>query len=178
VAQGGIAFIRITKALILVNDGVGACLTSCDYTDMIAHETGHTIGAGHSNVSSALMAPIIVRGRCGAFQADDVDFAQCAYEGTPSTCQKLPPFITSVTPAITKRGKVRAVVNGRRFTKGTKVEIDSGSGFVQAPKTRWKSKRKVIGLNVGAIWPAGVPVTVRVVRKATDCASNEIVISR
>lgn len=79
---------KIVSGAIMVNNGVGACLNSCDFKDMIAHETGHTIGFGHTNVSTALMAPFIVSGRCGVLQPDDLAGAACLYPAAagPLTC--------------------------------------------------------------------------------------------
>jgi len=249
-----IPYNRITVGAIVVNNGVGSCENSCDYLDMIAHETGHTIGAGHSAVGSALMAPFLASGRCGATQPDDEDFAVCVYPQAGLTCSAgasptsgrhplnvgfnphrlggVAPFtfawdfgdggidtaefathtytapgiftasvtvmdansqsctdsididvqpclasdVTSVTPKF-KGGLLKAVVLGSGFLKGTAVEIDAGSGFVAAPRTVKKSKRKVIGKDVEAIWPPGTPVMVRVV-SATGCPSNAISATR
>lgn len=87
-AKGNPTFGQILFARILMNNGVGSCssIDSCDYTGIIAHETGHTIGAGHSDVPSALMFPFINTGQCGIPAADDIAFAQCAYQETALSC--------------------------------------------------------------------------------------------
>jgi hypothetical protein len=69
------------------------------------------------------------------------------------------------------------VVLGSGFRKKSTVEIDAGSGFVPAPVTVFKRKTKVVGKDVEAIWPAGVPVNVRVV-SPTGCPSNAIPVTR
>ena len=85
-AKGSPSFQKITKGRILLNNGLAPCLDSCDYTDMIAHETGHTIGAGHTDDPSALMYPQIHHGQCGALAPDDEAFAQCFYPQIPFQC--------------------------------------------------------------------------------------------
>jgi hypothetical protein len=85
-AKGNPNFERISNAKVMINNGTGSCLSACDYTSMITHETGHTIGAGHSGDPTALMAPFLIHGVCGALQADDLAFAQCVYPLTVLTC--------------------------------------------------------------------------------------------
>ena len=69
---------HITRAGITVQDGAG-CISSCDYTTMIAHETGHTIGFDHSQYSDQLMSAVLVNGICGNPQSDDIEAALCLY---------------------------------------------------------------------------------------------------
>ena len=168
--RGNVDFGHVIAGRILVNNGVGSCLNTCNYRDMIAHETGHILGADHSNVSGALMGPYLANGRCGALQGDDVDFAVCAYAGTPAPCD--PPTITRAY-ARSVDGILRAVVLGTGFSSGDRVEIDSGGGFVAAKRTVLKSSVKILGMNVKSIWPKAVPVQVRVVTPA-GCASSAI----
>jgi hypothetical protein len=170
--QGGLSFGRITAGRILVNNGVGSCLSSCNYQDMVTHESGHMLGAGHSTNSSALMAPFLASGRCGALQLDDLGFSQCSYEGAATPCAGPSPVITSVQ-AVRRKGIWKAKVFGSGFTKGAIVQIDSGSGWASAPKTVFKKKRKVIGKDVETIWPVSLIVSVRVTLP-TGCESNII----
>lgn len=86
VAMGTPTFERITSAKIMVNNGTGNCLDPCDYTEMIAHETGHTLGAGHSLDVDALMRAFLHHGLCGEPRPDDAAFAQCVYPQTQMTC--------------------------------------------------------------------------------------------
>lgn len=171
--KGNPSFNRITAGRILVNNGVGSCMNSCNYKDMIAHETGHTIGADHSSVAGSLMAATLVYGRCGVLQTDDLSFAHCVYPGS-SSC--VPAVVASVIPKI-KYGILRAVVQGSGFRKHSIVQIDAGGGFVPAPTTVFRRKTKVVGKDVEAIWPAGVPVDVRVM-SPTGCPSNAITVTR
>jgi hypothetical protein len=253
--MGSPSFQKIVYSKITINNGVGACLSQCDYTEMVAHETGHTLGAGHTSVPGSLMLPSLAHGYCGTLRSDDIAFATCAYPQTELGCDATasktwggpppvtptfhagatagvppytyawtfgdggtattaapshayttastftasvtvtdsnsqtctdsvdvtvltckPPIISSVTPKYIN-GTWRAVVIGTNFKTGTKVEIDSGSGFVRAPTTKYFSTTKVVGRDVGAIWPQGVDVTVRAVNP-NGCPSNPISISR
>jgi PKD domain-containing protein/matrixin len=249
-----LAFNKIVRAAIEVNTGTGSCLNSCDYEDMIAHETGHTIGADHSADTQALMAPFLVHLRCGAPMTDDLKFAQCVYpqlflacnvsasptvgrhpldvafnpgrtggtgpftfdwefgdggsdtaelpthtylgpgiftaqvtvtDSNLDTCTDsidinvqpcLPPTVTSATAKL-KSGVLRAVVLGSGFLRHATVQIDSGGGFVSAPKTSFKRKTKVVGVNVAPLWPAGAPVMIRVL-SPTGCPSNAVSVTR
>jgi hypothetical protein len=173
-AKGSPAFGRIAKGFVLINNGVGSCLNSCNYEDMVAHEVGHSIGAGHSFVPGALMGPTLVPGRCGVLQPDDVAFAQCVYPGAAGSCTG--PLVTGATARF-RRGIWRAAVAGTGFRKGTIVEIDAGSGFVAAPRTVFRTRRKVVGRDVETIWPAGPLVSVRVVSPA-GCPSNAVFAGR
>lgn len=85
-AKGNPSFGRIVNSKILVNNGVGTCLTGCDFTEMIAHETGHTLGAGHTTVVGSLMQATLHSGFCGVLGPDDQAFAQCAYPQTELSC--------------------------------------------------------------------------------------------
>ena len=254
-AMGSPSFQKIMYSKITINNGVGACLSQCDYTEMVAHETGHTLGAGHTSVPGSLMLPSLAHGFCGTLRSDDIAFAQCAYpqtdccdatatktlgrptahddrpsmparapgfspytyawtfgdggtataaapshayatastftasvtvtDATNETCTDSvditvltckPPTISSVTQKYIN-GTWRAVVIGKNFKTGTKVEFDSGSGFAQAPTTKYFSATKVVGRDVGAVWPQGVEVTVRAVNP-NGCPSNPIVVTR
>jgi len=163
--MGNPTFHKIASAKIMVNNGSGSCLGACDYTSMITHETGHTIGAGHSGDSSALMAAFLNHGICGALQPDDLAFAQCVYPGCASAT------VTSATPVVGTT--VKAIVIGTGFKGGSVVQIDAGSGFVNAPITKRKTGKKLVAKDVGAIWPAGVTVTIRVLGK-TGCESSTL----
>ncbi|MBI3449631.1 MAG: PKD domain-containing protein [Acidobacteria bacterium] len=249
-----IPFLKITKGAIVINKGTGHCLSSCDLEDAVAHETGHTLGSGHSTVGQALMFAFLSSGRCGNLQPDDVDFAVCAYPQQNLTCNVsaspttgraplpvvfnshavggvapytfawdfgdggqdtaalpshsylapgmftaavtvtdansqtclgsipidvqpcLAPVVTSVTPA-TKAAILKAVVVGTGFRNHAVVQIDSGGGFVSAPLTRFVTRKKVVGKDVAAIWPAGIQVMVRVL-SPTGCPSNAVAVTR
>src|SRR6185503_18823876 len=211
----------------------------CDYTSMITHETGHTIGAGHSGNPNALMAPFLVGGICGTLQPDDVAFAQCVYpltvlgcelkasktwtgpapvtvtfspgvtggvgpldfqytmgDGTTETIAApvhtfatpgtftvhmsitdaqdqtcdgsvdvtvqpcLPSTVSSATATVVSTG-IKAAVIGTGFKSGSKVQINAGSGWVDAPVTRRKTGKKLVAKNItDVMWPAGTPVQV------------------
>ncbi len=169
-AKNNPAFGKIRVAKILINNGVGACFDSCDYTEMVAHETGHTLGAGHTSSSGSLMQASLNHGFCGAPRADDLAFAQCAYP-CPGA-----PRITSITPKIVD-GALRAVVVGKKFRANSRVEIDSGGGFVSAPTTKYVLSTKLSARNLDALWPAGMPVSVRVVNP-NGCVSNPTSVTR
>ncbi len=173
-AKGSPAFVRITKGGIVVNSGVGGCLNPCNYQDMIAHEIGHTLGAGHSSDGSALMAAFLVNNRCGVLQSDDVAFAQCAYSGTIPTCTA-----STATSAFAtlKAGILRAGVRGTKFRMRSIVQIDAGSGFVSAPRTIFRTRRLIVGRDVASLWPAGQPVDIRVLNPE-GCVTNEITVTR
>ena len=86
--RGTLTFRRISVARLLVNNGVGDCLDSCDYTNMLAHETGHMLGGGHSTDPNALMYPYMgAYPRCGALGSDDIALMQCAYPLNPIACE-------------------------------------------------------------------------------------------
>lgn len=250
-AKNNPTFRKIANGKIMVNNHVGDCLNACDYTSMITHETGHTIGAGHSHDSSALMAPFLNSGICGELQNDDIAFAQCFYPQTALTCDLtasktwsgpapltvtlasgvaggiqpyvfdydlgdstadsgsapthtyttagtysvnmtitdaqdqtcedavtvtvqpcLPSNVTAASAVVTT-SMVKATITGVGFKGGSVVQIDSGGGFVNAPVTKRKTGKKLLAKDVGAIWPVGVPVIVRVL-SSTGCPSNPI----
>jgi hypothetical protein len=165
--KGG-TFYRIVSGAIVTNSGVGNCLNCCDFEDMIAHETGHTIGFGHSTDSSALMAPFIVSGRCGLPQADDILGAKCVYPGCTKT-------ITAVLVVETNPANVKLKVLGVGFHKGDLVQIDGGSGFQTVPVTVFKSKTKLLAKHVEGLFPDSSTVQVRV---TGACDSNALSSSR
>ena len=261
--RGGLDLRRIYSGRVLFNNGVGDCLNPCDITDTATHEVGHSIGLDHSLVSTAVMAPTLVHGRCGALTADDIDGAVCLYasavppqlicdataaplspevgepiqfgvtvsggtqpltfawdlgDGTtsssknpphafaaagpyhamvtvtdsgatdaPQVCQDsvdvtvtpcVPRTISTVTAKEKTQTSVKVVVTGAGFTKTDKVQIDAGSGFVDAPVTKFKTSKKLVGAKVAGIFPdGGVQVQVRVIR-ATGCASSSLPASR
>jgi hypothetical protein len=60
--------------------------TRCNLAEILTHEKGHTIGAGHSEVSDATMAPIAhFDGRCASLKADDIALARYVYPGVATS---------------------------------------------------------------------------------------------
>ena len=173
-AKGNPSFWRIVSGQIMVNNGVGNCLGCCDWEDMIAHETGHMIGFGHSAVSSALMYGYLHTGRCGVLQPDDRSAAECVYTA-PGTC--VPPLLSRIKVDEDSPTKVKVKIFGSGFKAGDIVQIDSGSGYRNAPLTKLKSSTKIIGKQVASIFPNGATVQVRVMR-AAGCASDPLPASR
>ena len=170
-AEKGPTFGRILSAAIVTNNGLGNCVNCCNFQDVLAHETGHTIGFGHSTDGNALMAPFIVSGRCGEPQADDILGAQCVYPGE-GACLR---FVSSVLVNDENPANVKLKVFGSGFKKGDVVQIDNGGGFVTVPATVFKAKTKLAAKHVEGLFPSGDTVDVRV---SGSCDSNAMQASR
>jgi hypothetical protein len=80
---GGKVFAAITEADIVVNNGFECILSDSAFlSEILTHETGHTIGIGHSNVRDATMYFQAHGDRRGAsLRADDSDAARFLYPG-------------------------------------------------------------------------------------------------
>ena len=89
----------------------------------------------------------------------------------------LAPNVTTAVPKMLTNGQWKATISGIGFKKGVVVQVDSGSGFVDAPITRLKTGKKLVAKDVSTIWPAGIPVQVRVLNPAS-CPSNPITVQR
>ena len=85
-----------------------------------------------------------------------------------------------VDSVLVKEKQGGAIVNlkilGVGFVKGDAVQIDSGAGFVDVPRTKVRPS-KLIAKGVQSLFPPGSTVQVRV-RKLNNCASSALPASR
>lgn len=138
-AKGNPHFVKITSARILVNKETGDCLNPCDYTEMIAHETGHTLGAGHTSDPNALMAAFLREDTnlCGVPRSDDIGFAQCAYPSCGLSASKTwggpPPLAISFSAGLA--GAVGPLTYDYDFGDGTSDSSASPTHTYSQPGT-------------------------------------------
>jgi hypothetical protein len=73
VVEGTTTFDRVLEGDVVVNQGVGACLSAGGLAETVTHEVGHTLGFGHSSEQEALMYFLIHDdGRGAQLGADDL----------------------------------------------------------------------------------------------------------
>lgn len=103
----GMQFKRITSGKITFNNGWGGCAiwTPCNFAEIATHELGHTLGFGHSDISTATMAELAhFDGRCSSLTADEQDAVDFVYPILPTptpTPSWTPTPIPSETGTIT-----------------------------------------------------------------------------
>ncbi|WP_152544062.1 matrixin family metalloprotease, partial [Thermoanaerobaculum aquaticum] len=77
----GAPWYTIISWFVVVNDGIGGCLSATNYRLMLAHELGHGLGFGHYSDSQALMYFAC----CRTINSTDTLCAQYTYPAsTPS----------------------------------------------------------------------------------------------
>lgn len=83
VVINGITFYRACEGNVSINPYASCYLSNpCNLREVLTHEIGHAIGAGHSLDSTATMyAYAHFDGRCASLRADDVAYLQFTYPG-------------------------------------------------------------------------------------------------
>ncbi len=173
VAKQASPWIKIVDGHVMVNNGVGSCLNSCNFQTMMTHEVGHSIGFGHSADTTALMAPSLKIGICGVLQSDDIAGVACIYP--QGICN--PTDITSVIVAEKNPTKVKLTLNGTAFAKGDVVQIDAGAGFVDVVGAKVKAPLSIKIKKAAPYFPDGSTVTIRILN-GCGATGNELQASR
>jgi hypothetical protein len=133
VVQGTTTFDRVLEGDVVVNQGVGACLSAGGLAETLAHEVGHTLGFGHSSESAA-EPDAVKRGALMYFLIhDDGRGAQLGTDDLAGLALSYGPPPSEPTPEAELRRQAACLLQVDLWSSACFVDDEELQGFPAVP---------------------------------------------